>query len=218
MSGYWQQIKSENCNHLVFISMAIVGGHNVQNFGKALSRMVMPNIGAFIAWGFITAFFIASGWWPNEQLASMVDPLLKYMLPLLIAISGGRNVAGDRGGIIAAIATMGVIVGSEIPMFIGAMAMGPLSAFLMKKVDRMTEGKVPAGFEMLVNNFSLGILGMVCAIVGFYAIGPIVVFFTRFLSEAISLIMDKGLLPLASLFIEPGKVLFLNNSGPQVHR
>jgi PTS system mannitol-specific IIC component len=184
----------------------------IQGFGKSLSRMVMPNIGAFIAWGFITALFISSGWWPNENLATLVDPLLKYLLPLLIAISGGRNVAGDRGGIIAAIAAMGVIVGSDIPMFIGAMVIGPLAGLLIKKVDRLTGGKIPAGFEMLVNNFSLGILGMVLAIIGYYTIGPLVDMMTRFLGEAVSFIMNRGFLPLVSLFIEPGKVLFLNNA------
>jgi len=184
----------------------------IQGFGKALSRMVMPNIGAFIAWGFITALFISSGWWPNEKLATLVDPLLKYLLPLLIAITGGRNVAGDRGGIVAAIAAMGVIVGSDVPMFLGAMAMGPFSGYLIKKTDNWLKNKIPAGFEMLVNNFSLGILGMLCTIAGYFAIGPLVDVITRFLGETVSLIMNKGFLPLVSLFIEPGKVLFLNNA------
>jgi len=35
---------------------------HVQRFGTFLSNMVMPNIPAFIAWGFITALFIATGW------------------------------------------------------------------------------------------------------------------------------------------------------------
>jgi PTS system mannitol-specific IIC component len=184
----------------------------VQKFGKLLSGMVMPNIGAFIAWGFITALFIPMGWFPHEKLAGLVGPVLKYLLPLLIAYTGGRNVAGERGGVIGAIAAMGIIVGSDIPMFIGAMAMGPFAGWAIKKFDHMVEGKVPAGFEMLVSNFSLGILGMGYAILGFYAIGPVVVFLTGLLSSGVGLIMDKGMLPLASVFIEPAKVLFLNNA------
>ncbi|MGV8091921.1 MAG: PTS mannitol transporter subunit IICBA [Mangrovibacterium sp.] len=184
----------------------------VQKFGKLLSGMVMPNIGAFIAWGFITALFIPMGWFPHEKLAGLVGPVLKYLLPLLIAYTGGRNVAGERGGVIGAIAAMGIIVGSDIPMFIGAMAMGPFAGWAIKKFDHMVEGKVPAGFEMLVSNFSLGILGMGYAILGFYTIGPVVVFLTGLLSSGVGLIMDKGLLPLASVFIEPAKVLFLNNA------
>ena len=82
----------------------------VQRFGKFLSGMVMPNIGAFIAWGLITAFFIPSGWIPNETFGSLVDPMLKYLLPLLIGYTGGRAVGGTRGGVIGAIATSGVIL------------------------------------------------------------------------------------------------------------
>ena len=185
---------------------------NVQKFGKFLSGMVMPNIGAFIAWGFITAFFIASGWFPNEKLAGLVDPMLKYLLPILVGYTGGKVVAGVRGGVIGSIATMGVIVGADIPMFIGAMIMGPLSGYIIKKFDKAVEGKVPAGFEMLVNNFSDGIIGMILAIVGFYAVGPFVVMMTGVLKGGVEFIISKGLLPLVSIFIEPAKVLFLNNA------
>lgn len=184
----------------------------IQKFGKFLSGMVMPNIGAFIAWGFITAFFIASGWFPNEKLAGLVDPMLKYLLPILVGYTGGKVVAGVRGGVIGSIATMGVIVGADIPMFIGAMIMGPLSGYIIKKFDKSVEGKVPAGFEMLVNNFSVGIIGMILAIVGFYAVGPFVVMMTGVLKGGVEFIISKGLLPLVSIFIEPAKVLFLNNA------
>lgn len=184
----------------------------IQKFGKFLSGMVMPNIGAFIAWGFITAFFIASGWFPNEKLAGLVDPMLKYLLPILVGYNGGKVVAGVRGGVIGSIATMGVIVGADIPMFIGAMIMGPLSGYIIKKFDKAVEGKVPAGFEMLVNNFSVGIIGMILAIVGFYAVGPFVVMMTGVLKGGVEFIISKGLLPLVSIFIEPAKVLFLNNA------
>lgn len=184
----------------------------IQKFGKFLSGMVMPNIGAFIAWGFITAFFIASGWFPNEKLAGLVDPMLKYLLPILVGYTGCKVVAGVRGGVIGSIATMGVIVGADIPMFIGAMIMGPLSGYIIKKFDKAVEGKVPAGFEMLVNNFSVGIIGMILAIVGFYAVGPFVVMMTGVLKGGVEFIISKGLLPLVSIFIEPAKVLFLNNA------
>jgi PTS system mannitol-specific IIC component len=174
--------------------------------------MVMPNIGAFIAWGLATAFFIPSGWFPNEKLALLVSPFLRYLLPLLIAYTGGRNVGGPRGGVLGAIAAMGVIVGSDIPMFIGAMAMGPLGGWAIKKIDRAVEGKVAAGFEMLVSNFSLGIVGLFFCLLGFYGIGPVVEVLTGFLGARVEWIMEQGALPLVSVFIEPGKVLFLNNA------
>ena len=174
--------------------------------------MVMPNIGAFIAWGFITALFIPTGWWPSPTLAQLVDPMLVYLLPLLIAYTAGRNVAGERGGVIGAIATAGGIVGSEIPMYIGAMIMGPLAGYVIKQFDRLIDGKVKAGFEMLVNNFSIGILGMLLAILGFYAIGTIVSELTEWISLCAAWIIEHSLLPLVSIFVEPAKVLFLNNA------
>lgn len=184
----------------------------VQKFGKFLSGMVMPNIGAFIAWGLITALFIPAGWFPNEQLGSLVDPMLKYLLPLLVGYTGGRVVGDVRGGVLGAIATAGVIVGADIPMFIGAMIMGPLGGYTIKKFDKAIEGKAPAGFEMLINNFSVGIIGLILAIVGFYAIGPVVVILTEGLKLGVEVIISKGLLPLVAIFIEPAKVLFLNNA------
>nr|WP_051005334.1 MULTISPECIES: PTS mannitol transporter subunit IICBA [Clostridium] len=185
---------------------------SMQKFGKFLSGMVMPNIGAFIAWGLITAFFIPTGWIPNELLGSLVDPMIKYLLPLLIGYTGGKMVGGARGGVIGTVATMGVIVGADIPMFIGAMIMGPLAGFVIKKFDKVVDGKIPSGFEMLVNNFSIGILGMILAILGFFAIGPVVVVLTGILKTGVEALVARKLLPLVSLFIEPGKILFLNNA------
>ncbi|WP_418675735.1 PTS mannitol transporter subunit IICBA [Alistipes finegoldii] len=184
----------------------------IQQFGRTLSGMVMPNIGAFIAWGFITALFIPEGWWPNGQLAQLVGPMLTYILPLLIAYTAGRNVAGERGGVIGAIAAVGVIVGSDIPMFIGAMIMGPLAGYAIRRFDRMVEGRVKAGFEMLVSNFSIGILGMLLAVLGYYVVGSVVSGLTMLISSGAELVIRHGLLPLVSLFVEPAKVLFLNNA------
>lgn len=184
----------------------------VQVFGRFLSGMVMPNIGAFIAWGLITALFIPTGWLPNEALGALVSPMAANLLPLLIAYTGGKVVAGHRGGVIGAIATMGVIVGSDVPMFLGAMIMGPLSAWIIKKVDKLVEGKIRAGFEMLVNNFSLGIIGAILALLALKGIAPIVTQLNAFMHAGVGFFVDHGLLPLASIFIEPAKVLFLNNA------
>ena len=184
----------------------------VQLFGRFLSGMVMPNIDAFIAWGLITALFIPTGWWPNESLAALVSPMSTVLLPLLIAYTGGAAIHGQRGGVIGAIATMGVIVGSDIPMFIGAMIVGPLAAWVMKKFDRLLEGKIPAGFEMLVNNFSLGILGAVLTLLTLKGVTPLVESLNEAMRAGVGFFVDNKLLPMASIFIEPAKVLFLNNA------
>lgn len=184
----------------------------VQNFGRFLSNMVMPNIGAFIAWGIITALFIPTGWLPNETLAKLVGPMITYLLPLLIGFTGGRLVGGDRGGVVGAITTMGVIVGADMPMFLGAMIVGPLGGWAIKHFDRWVEGKIKSGFEMLVNNFSSGIIGMLLALLAFMAIGPLIEVLSKGLAYGVDVMVQNNLLPLASIFVEPAKILFLNNA------
>lgn len=184
----------------------------IQVFGRFFSGMVMPNIGAFIAWGIITMLFIPVGWIPNESLAALVGPMVNMLLPLLIAYTGGSVVAGVRGGVIGAIATMGLIVGSDVPMFLGAMLIGPFSGFIIKKFDKLLEGKIKAGFEMLVNNFSLGIIGAGLALISLKGISPIMTALNNVMETCVGFFVDNGLLPLASIFIEPAKVLFLNNA------
>jgi PTS system mannitol-specific IIC component len=197
----------------------------VQRFGGYLAGMIMPNISAFIAWGLITALFIEKGWLPNEKLAGLVGPILFFLLPTLIGYTGGRMVHGQRGAVVGAVATFGVIVPSaegilgtntvdpkNVPMFLGAMIMGPLAAYLIKLVDEAIQDKIPSGFEMLVDNFSAGITGMVAAIGGVYAIGPVVEKLITWLGDGVQNLVDQNLLPLASILVEPAKVLFLNNA------
>ncbi|VEI75793.1 EIICBA-Mtl [Mannheimia haemolytica] len=184
----------------------------VQGFGRFLSNMVMPNIGAFIAWGFITALFIPTGWLPNETFAKLVGPMITYLLPLLIGYSGGKLVGGERGAVVGAITTMGIIVGSEIPMFLGAMIVGPLGGWAIKTFDKAIDGKVKSGFEMLVNNFSVGIIGMILAMLSFAFIGGIVTQISAALGAGVGALVEAGLLPLTSIIVEPAKILFLNNA------
>ncbi|CAN7159442.1 PTS system mannitol-specific IIC component [Microbacterium foliorum] len=225
----------------------------VQRFGTFLSGMIMPNIAAFIAWGFITMLFIPKGFfgaespfgwhwagvaeivggggdsavlgWQGAMTAvaegadgnvlayvGLVGPMVTYLLPLLIANTAGRMVYGERGGVVATIATMGVIVGTNIPMFLGAMIMGPIAAWITKRMDRLWDGKIRPGFEMLVNNFSAGILGMVLAILGFFAFGPVMLGISAVLGGAVDWLVSLNLLPLVSIIVEPAKVLFLNNA------
>jgi PTS system mannitol-specific IIC component len=184
----------------------------IQRIGGYLAGMIMPNIAAFIAWGLITALFIPTGWWPNEELAALVGPIILTLLPVLIGYTGGRLVHGQRGAVIGAVATMGVVVGTDIPMFLGAMIIGPLAAYLLKLLDGVIGGRVRAGFEMLVDNFSAGILGVVMAILGFLAIGPVVETLAAWAGDGVDVLVSNGLLPLVSLIVEPAKVLFLNNA------
>src|SRR6478609_1520905 len=217
---------------------------HVQRFGTFLSNMVLPNIGAFIAWGFITALFIQAGWitlvgdkifgyqpgfeagqhgygfvsslggWDGVDGHGIVAPMITYLLPVLIGYTGGRMMYDDniRGGVVGAIATIGAVAGAPVPMFLGAMVMGPLGGWSMKKIDALWDGKIKPGFEMLVNNFSAGIWGMILAIVGYIVAGPFVEKFSAGAENVVDYLVDHNLLPLASVFVEPAKVLFLNNA------
>ena len=187
------------------------GRAKLQAFGGFLTAMVIPNMGAFIAWGFITALFIPTGWIPNEHFNELVQPMLNYLLPLLLAYTGGSLVYGQRGGVAGAIGTIGLIVGADIAMFLGAMIMGPLSAWVVKKFDKAIDGKIPTGFEMVVNNFSLGIIAFLLCLCSYSFIGPVIVEANNFVSYLIQQLVKTGFLPILSVINEPAKVLFLNN-------
>jgi len=184
----------------------------IQRLGGFLAGMVMPNIAAFIAWGLITALFIPTGWAPNAKIAAAVGPIITVLLPVLIGYTGGRAVHGQRGAVVGAVATMGVVVGSDVPMFLGAMIVGPLTAYILKQFDTFTKERTKAGFEMLVDNFSAGIIGGAMAVGGIYAIGPVVRWITEHAGNWVESLVHHDLLPFASFLIEPAKVLFLNNA------
>jgi PTS system mannitol-specific IIC component len=192
----------------------------IQRLGSKLAAMVIPNIGAFIAWGLITALFIPTGWLAKTSLdwdwdaitGATVGPMITYLLPLLIAYTGGKMVHGHRGGVLGAIAVMGVIGGASGPQFLGAMIVGPLAGWIMKKIDEFLEDRTPAGFEMLFNNFSQGIAGVILTMLGYWSIGPVVSNITDTFGSWVEGITNAGLLPLADFPIEVAKILFMNNA------
>ncbi|MGB1249371.1 MAG: PTS transporter subunit EIIC [Candidatus Promineifilaceae bacterium] len=209
----------------------------LQQIGGFLAGMVIPNIGAFIAWGLITALFIPTGWIPSDQFSALVGPMILNLLPILIGYTGGKMIHGHRGGVLGAVATMGVVVAggfyrdadvakivdgvavivnepsfNQIPMFLGGMIMGPIAGWIMQKVDEALEDSIPVGFEMLVNNFSAGILGTILAMLGVVVVGPFVVGVSGVAEGVVNGLINTGLLPLAAIVIEPAKVLFLNNA------
>lgn len=184
----------------------------VQKYGKFLSGMVMPALGVFVAWGLITALFIPTGWFPNERLGALVGPILTYLLPILIGYTGGYNIHGQRGGMVGALATMGVIIGSDVTMLSGAMVMGPLAALIMKKVDAYLDGKFKAGFEMLISNFSMGIVGGIITLCGYLVVQPVITAILQFLSSGVNWALAHGIIPLLAIFVAPAQVLFLNNA------
>lgn len=185
----------------------------LQKFGAFLAGMVIPNIGAFIGFGLITAFFLETGWTPNAKLAKLITPILNSLLPILIGHTGGKMTGGDRGGVIGALVTMGAIVAVDgTPMFLAAMILGPISGWCIKKFDQAVDGKIPSGFEMIVNNFSLGIIGAILCCIAMLVFGPVMETVTSVLTGGVNWIVDHNALPLSAIFVEPAKVLFLNNA------
>lgn len=184
----------------------------IQSLGGFMAGMIIPNIGAFIAWGLITALFIPTGWIPNEKFAELVGPMIVYLLPVLIGFTGGSMIYGVRGGVVGAAASMGVIVGTDIPMFLGAMLMGPLGGWTIKKIDEVLEDKIPVGFEMLINNFTAGIWAIVLILVGYLVVGPVVESISNVFGKGVEILVDNNLIALAAIIIEPAKILFMNNA------
>jgi PTS system mannitol-specific IIC component len=219
----------------------------VQRFGGFLAGMVMPNLGAFIAFGLITALFIPTGWINTiagttenplpitTQIGSIVGPLINILIPILIGYTGGRMVHGTRGAVVGAVATVGAMIapvalqlvpislnGAETAApasiadiganILGAFVLGPLTALVLKLWDNAISGKIKGGFEMLVDNFSAGIIGGVFAVIGIYVVGPITFWIAQGLGQATNWLVNQSLLPLVSIIVEPAKVLFLNNA------
>jgi len=220
----------------------------VQRGGAFLAGMVMPNLGAFIAFGLITALFIQTGWINTiagttedplpftVQIATVVGPLINILIPILIGYTGGKLVHGTRGAVVGAVATIGAMLapvalglasaglnGAEAaappqniaevgPAILAALIIGPLTALVLKLWDNFIAGKVKGGFEMLVDNFSSGIIGGIFAIIGLYVLGPLTFLLSQGLGQIVNALVQAKLLPLVSIIIEPAKVLFLNNA------
>jgi PTS system mannitol-specific IIC component len=219
----------------------------VQRGGAFLAGMIMPNLGAFIAWGLVTSLFIPNGWVNliarafgaigktqsttfSTQASSIVGPIIIFLIPVLIGYTGGRTVHGQRGAVVGAVATIGVIMTplafalhntglaapaqwSDLkPQFLGALIVGPLAALLLKWIDSLVQGRTKGGFEMLVDNFTAGIVGAFSALVGLFGLGFGVFWLTGVLGSFVDGLIKANILPLASIIIEPAKILFLNNA------
>ncbi|AAO27220.1 PTS system mannitol-specific IIABC component [Buchnera aphidicola str. Bp (Baizongia pistaciae)] len=183
----------------------------VQNLGRFLSAMIMPNISVFIAWGIISGLFIKSGWCPNQTLEKVLSPISVYLFPILIANTGGYLINGKRGAIVGSIAVVGAIISTAIPMLLGAMIIGPIGGWITYYFDKISKYKVKSGFEMLVNNFSVGILGVLLLFISFLCIGPMIEKLSCFLGYVVNLMINNHLLPFIAILIEPAKIFFLNN-------
>lgn len=183
----------------------------VQVFGGFLIVMVIFNIGVFIVWGFIIVLFIFIGWLFNEYFVKIVGLMIIYLLFVMIGFIGGYLVGGKCGVVMGGIGIIGVIVGVEILMFFGLMIMGFFGGLVIKYVDKVLEKCIFVGFEMVINNFLLGIVGMFFCLLGFEVIGLVVLIVNIFVKECIEVLVYVGYLLLLLVINELVKVFFFNN-------
>ncbi len=184
----------------------------IQFTSHLCSRMMMANIALFIAWGFLSALFSEGGWFPNKEFARMITPFIKYILPSAIAYQGGNLIYDKRGGSIAVIACMGAICSGDKTMLFEAMCIGPCAAKILKSWDEKIKKWTPVGFEMLVNNASIALLGICLALINYVLVSLVMNTIFVFAYQAVLFLIHHHFLPFLAFVIEPCKVLFLNNA------
>lgn len=184
----------------------------LRRFGHRLSGMIMPNLSIFIAWSLLS--LVAGYTTGNLRLAlSEVETIMiRVVLPILIGFTGGKMFEEQRGGVVAAIATVGVIVSTDVPQLFGAMFIGPLAGYTFAKIEQILLPKVKEGYEMLTKNFLAGIVGGLLCCFGILVVAPAVESASFWLYQFSSWLIEANLLPLVHVFLEPLKVLFFNNA------
>ena len=179
--------------------------------GHYLSGMIMPNVSVFISWGIITTLIQYLRGPLQSSFLEMDRLMIQFLFPVLIAYTGGRLIE-NRAGVVAAVAVIGMLTESEDPHILGAMVIGPLIGWIVFLFDKYVLPKVKPGYEMLVRNFSAGILGMLFGYLSLVFIGPIIAGITNQIGFFVGWLIQRNLLLFTNLFIEPLKVLFLNNT------
>ena len=168
--------------YLIPIMIGYTGGKNVYDHRGGV-------VGAIATMGAIVA---TQGSIPFLNTVSGMDPSSANF------VSGFKDAVASRG--------------TDVPMILAAMILGPLGAWVIKKFDAWAQPKVKAGLEMLVNNFSAGLIGFAMALIANKVVGPIIEALTKVMAHGVDFLISNHLIPLANLFIEPAKILFLNNA------
>ena len=185
---------------------------DLRKIGNRLSQMMMPHLSIFIAWGFINVVASLQFKELHLLLDGLEQALISYLLPLLIGYTGGKQVEESRGGTIAGIATIGMIIGTNSPQIIGAMIIGPLSVWSYVFIKKYWLDRLKDGYEMVANNILAGLVGGVWCLTAIFLIAPVINWLMQASAILILWFIDLKLLPAVSLVIEPLKVFFFNNT------
>lgn len=179
--------------------------------GRIYSSIVFKNISVIIAAGIINVLFGQNGWFPNERFSQFIDPLYTYVIPLLLAFTGGKITGGHRGGLVASLAVLGLIQSSDIPMIIGAIFFSPPIGSVFSKLEKAVKGYFPIGSELLLTNIIDAMVSILLLFLMCFIIGPILNNGILLLNRGLITFIQSDWLPFVSFVIEPAKVLFLNN-------
>ncbi|MDR2278611.1 MAG: PTS lactose transporter subunit IIBC [Vagococcus sp.] len=184
----------------------------LRELGNYLSSLIMPNLSVFIAWGFINFLANFASGKMYLLLNGTEDILINFLLPLLIGYTGGKKIDHHRGGAIAGIATLGIMVGNDNSAVLGAMIIGPIAVMCFKRLNILILKKIQNGYEMLLQNILAGVVGTLFCLVGLFILTPIINFSTLLAISGVHFLITHHLLPLVNVIIEPLKVFFFNNA------
>lgn len=182
-----------------------------RKLGRFMSRILMPNLSVFLAWGLLNLLLPLTRGAFHERLIQIDQMMVYLLLPILLGYSGAKMVH-NRAGVAGGIATLGVIVSATIPQVLGALILGPLTGYALRIFDQKILPKIKPGYEMLVHNLSAGSLGALFCCLGLFVVGPLVTQISYFEGLFVMKLIQLNLLPLIHVVIEPLKILFLNNT------
>ncbi|WP_054972711.1 PTS sugar transporter subunit IIA [Paenibacillus sp. A3] len=187
--------------------------NRINRIGRFLSYLVFQNIAGLIGLGLIRVLFGERGWFPVPEVQDILNPILKYFLPLLFAYTGGRMIGSHRGGVIASFVMIGMIAGnpSDYSMLMPAMLVGPLTGWIIARTDRWLVDRIPVGLELLCYNVAAGLIGVVLCLFCYAEVAHWFVLGMQGIHGAAKLMLESNYLPWVALAVEPGKVMFLNN-------
>ncbi len=183
----------------------------VRKIGKFYSGIIMKNVVLFMAFGLMSVCFAETGWFPNAEIYQIAGMIYQVLIPVMIGYAAGKKSGDDIGGVAGALASIGFVAGDSISAIMGVMIIAPAAGYIAAMAYRIIREKAWPGFEMLVKNVVIAIIGTMAALFAYFIVTPILAVGTHGLNQFVDILIRNQMLPFIGLFIEPAKVFFLNN-------
>lgn len=184
----------------------------IRKIGRFYSSVIIKNIALFITYGLLSALFSEYGWFPKENIYNMAQIIYQVLIPVCLGLTAGKKAGKEMGGLVGAITSIGVLMVENAPVITGSILLGGVGGYIADKLYERIQRKVRMGFEMLTKNLTIAIIGSLFAMLSYFIMAPILVGIDNFLLKGISELIERHMLPFASVLIEPAKVFFLNNN------